>query len=368
MALAQQKNYLLILIFLFCFPVYAEKPVAPVISVATNATHISIQWQPVNNSDSYQLVYAPFPFQGSNSIARIDIGNSHELATELWEDAAFYVAIIANNAEGSSHLSNIELFFLSTPILDPDALPITAGDWYKPEVSISWHWQLSGSINENYPVDLYDIDLFNTPAQQIANLKMSGKKVICYFSAGSYENFRTDKDKFHTGELGNFLDGWPNEQWLDIRTHNVANIMTSRLDLAALKGCDGVEPDNMDGYLNASGFNLTAADQLAFNKFIANEAHKRGLAVGLKNDLEQIELLVDFFDFSVNEQCHEFNECTLLKPFINQGKPVLNAEYLQNYISDTAARAGLCTQSLNLQLSSLILPLDLDDSFHFNCH
>ncbi len=58
--------------------------------------------------------------------------------------------------------------------------------------------------------------------------------------------------------------------------------MLRRLDLAVTKGCDGVEPDNMDGYANDSGFPLTAEDQLTFNRFIANEAHRRGLAVGLK--------------------------------------------------------------------------------------
>ena len=54
------------------------------------------------------------------------------------------------------------------------------------------------------------------------------------------------------------------------------------------KGYDGVEPDNVDRYVNASGFDLDADAQLAFNRFIANEAHARGLSVGLKNDLDQV--------------------------------------------------------------------------------
>ena len=123
----------------------------------------------------------------------------------------------------------------------------------------------------------------------------------------------------------------------------------------------------MGGYRNDSGFDLTADDQLAFNKFIANEAHKRGLSVGLKNDLEQIPELVDFFDFSVNEQCHEFDECDALEPFIQAGKPVLNAEYLQKFSDDAHERQGLCNSANNAQFRTLVLPLDLDDSFRLSC-
>ena len=48
---------------------------------------------------------------------------------------------------------------------------------------------------------------------------------------------------------------------------------------------------------------------------------------GLKNDLDQIAKRVDYYDFAVNEQCIEYDECHLLAAFINNKKPVLNAEY-----------------------------------------
>lgn len=143
--------------------------------------------------------------------------------------------------------------------------------------------------------------------------------------------------------------------------------MKSRLDLAKQKGCDGVEPDNMDGYINNSGFNLTASDQLAYNRFIANEAHIRNLSVGLKNDLDQVVELVDYYDFSVNEQCFEYSECSTLIPFINKGKPVFNSEYLGKYVTDETERNTLYNESINMQFSTLILPLDLDDWFRFSC-
>jgi hypothetical protein len=191
--------------------------------------------------------------------------------------------------------------------------------------------------------------------------------VICYFSAGSYEEWRDDADQFDDAVLGNDLDGWPGERWLDIRASNVHDIMLARLDVAQQKGCDGVDPDNVNGYTSDPGFDLTATDQLAFNRFIANAAHERGLSVALKNDLEQVEELVDYFDFQVNEQCHFYEECDLLAPFIDAGKPVLNVEYDDAYVNDSDARNALCDTASNEQFSTLVLPLLLDGSFRLSC-
>ncbi|MFK5925372.1 MAG: endo alpha-1,4 polygalactosaminidase [Desulfuromusa sp.] len=255
----------------------------------------------------------------------------------------------------------------SSPDPDPAVPPITAGNWYQPPVLITWQWQLQGAVNTTYDVDIYDVDLFDVSAVLIQQLQQSGKKVICYFSAGSYEEWRSDADQFAAADLGNPLDGWPGERWLDIRSDNVQTIMKRRLGLAVQKGCDGVEPDNVDGYTNASGFNLSAADQLIFNRFLADEAHSRELSVGLKNDLDQVLELVDYYDFAINEQCFEYQECDLLTPFINKGKAVLNAEYEQKYVDDVNERDSLCGGSINRQFSTLFLPLDLDDSVRFSC-
>lgn len=255
---------------------------------------------------------------------------------------------------------------------DGDVAPITQGAWYRPTVQTTWQWQLQpgsdGTVNTSYDVDAYDIDLFDSSETLIADLQASGRAVICYFSAGSYEDFRSDADSFAAADLGNALDDFADERWLDIRSGGVHDIMIARLDLAARKGCDAVEPDNMDRYQdNKSGFPLTADDQLAFNRLIANAAHQRGLGVALKNDLEQIPLLVDYYDFSVNEQCHEFDECGELQPFIDAGKPVLNAEYADSFVADAAQRSQMCDDALSLSLRTLVLPIDLDDGFRFSC-
>jgi hypothetical protein len=245
--------------------------------------------------------------------------------------------------------------------------PNNTGSWYKPAPAVTWQLQLSGVINTGYAVELYDIDLFDTSQQTIIDLHAAAQKVICYFSGGSYEDWRPDANQFAVPDIGNNLDGWPGESWLDIRSTEVREIMLARLDLAVSKDCDGVDVDNMDGYTNNPGFALTAANQLDYNMFIANAAHERGLAVGLKNDLDQIDELVDYFDFSVNEECFDYAECDLLAPFTQQGKPVLQVEYKQEYVNNSITRASLCAESLDLEFSTLIMPLDLDDSFRFSC-
>ena len=56
----------------------------------------------------------------------------------------------------------------------------------------------------------------------------------------------------------------------------------ARLDLCKAKGFDAVEPDNMEIYTNDTGFPLTYEDQLKFALWLADEAHKRGLAIGVE--------------------------------------------------------------------------------------
>ncbi len=241
-------------------------------------------------------------------------------------------------------------------------------NWPRFDTNTSWQWQLTEELNKSYDVEIYDIDLFDTSVEDIAELNSEGKNVICYFSAGSWEDWRDDADDFPDEVLGNDLDGWAGEKWLNIADDRLKSIMIARLDLARDKGCKGVEPDNIDGYTNDTGFELTAQDQLNYNKFLVYEAHKRELSIALKNDLNQIEELVHYFDFAINEQCHFYEECDKLQPFIDANKAVLNAEYDDKYVNNTDdARDDMC-QSANAQgLKTLVLPMDLNDSFRISC-
>ncbi len=239
--------------------------------------------------------------------------------------------------------------------------------YYQPSVGTSWQIQLTGTLNTDYAVAVYDVDLFDTEVSQISALQRAGKKVICYFSAGSFEDWREDAGQFTESDYANSLDGWEGEYWLNITSDNVRNIMLSRIALAQEKGCDGVDPDNVDGYQNDTGLDLTYSQQLEYNRFLADSAHGLGLAVGLKNDLGQIADLVDSFDFAVNEECFSYSECELLSPFIEQNKPVFHIEYDDVYVSDDSELEGICTSANEMGFSTLIMPLDLDDTFRISC-
>lgn len=225
------------------------------------------------------------------------------------------------------------LFTVAPPRTKPTPyrtdLPATAGgSWWKPSPGTTWQWQLSGEVDTSIDVQMYDIDLFDVPVEVVGRLHREGRAVVCYFSAGTHEDWRPDQANFPPALLGKPLPDWPSERWLDIRqVEGLAPVISHRLDLAVQKGCDAVEPDNLDGYVNDTGFPLTYADQLAFNLWMAEQAHTRGLSVGLKNDLDQVDDLQPYFDWALNEECFTYQECDRLSPFVDGGKAVFGVEY-----------------------------------------
>jgi hypothetical protein len=234
------------------------------------------------------------------------------------------------------------------------APPPTTAIW-QPTPGTSWQWQLTGTIDTSFDVQMYDIDLFDTPTSTIDTLHGQGRVVICYFSAGSWEDWRPDAADFPDVVKGNG-NGWPGEKWLDIRNLSVLSpIMQARLDLAVDKRCDGVEPDNVDGYTNSTGFPLTGNDQLTYNRWLADQAHARGLSVGLKNDLEQVTQLEPYFNWALDEQCFEYNECNLLLPFVQAGKAVFGVEY-------SGSLASFCPEANSMDFDWLKKTEDLDAS------
>ena len=238
---------------------------------------------------------------------------------------------------------------------------------YQPPLDVSWQLQLQGTPQLDVAASLYELDLFDTSAQTITTLHSQHRKLLCYFSAGSLEEWRPDASRLPSEVLGAPLAGWPGEVWLDIRTSEVRELMRTRLQLARDKGCDGVDPDNVDGYLQNSGFALNAADQLDYNRFLAREAHALGLTIALKNDLQQIPALVSSFDLAINEQCHAYQECQLLTPFVQAGKPVLNIEYDERFMVDAQSQQQLCDEAAQLGLQTQVLTPALDGTVRLRC-
>ena len=62
-------------------------------------------------------------------------------------------------------------------------------------------------------------------------------------------------------------------------------------------------------------------------EMLARLAHDRGLAAGLKNVPQLVPDLEGHFDFAVNEQCYQYDECRPYRRFIRHDEPVFVIEY-----------------------------------------
>jgi hypothetical protein len=201
--------------------------------------------------------------------------------------------------------------------------------WWRPARQLTWYWQLQGAVRVK-PVQATDFDGFDNTVSTVASFHARGQRAICYIDVGTWEKWRPDAASFPSSVLGR-NNGWPGERWLDIRKLSaLAPIMTRRLTMCQRKGFDAVEPDNIDGWENSTGFRITGGEQLTYDRWIAAKAHSLGLAVLQKNDPEQAAALQPSFDGALDEQCNEYGECSLLKPYLAAGKPVLNAEYAKS--------------------------------------
>jgi len=232
----------------------------------------------------------------------------------------------------------------TTPVTFKSIKPLSKSD--------SFYIQLRGELLD-VNAGVYEVDMFDTNDSVIASLKP--KKVICYINAGVWEERRSDAGDFNPEALGKSLNISEDERWLDIRREDVREIMLKRMDLAVEKGCDGVDFDNVNGYLNDTGFDLTYSDQFEYNRFLAISAKKRGLLAGLRNDSLQILDLRDYFDFSVAEKCLEYNECRLYLPFAEENKPVYDIEY---NISEEYLKSAC--ETYGGEIYFLLLPPELD--------
>lgn len=278
----------------------------------------------------------------------------------------------------------------STPAR-PTAIVTVAppGGVWKPPVNASWHWLLDhpldltdakdmGLVDPNGnplsapPPEIYDIDGFfngqdpncNIQDRQgaciqgendvVTQLHAMGKKVICYIDVGVYEDYRPDAYKFPDSVIGSPDVGWEGSYWLDIRRTDILGpIMQARMKMCKDKGFDAIEPDEIDGYSNETGFDLTYGDQIRYNIFIAEVAHAMGMSIGLKGDIDQVKDLVEYFDWTLNEECFQYHECALLQPFSDAGKAVFQVEY-------RGSPATFCPTANANNWNSMLMPLALD--------
>ncbi|KAF2207827.1 glycoside hydrolase family 114 protein [Cercospora zeae-maydis SCOH1-5] len=263
-------------------------------------------------------------------------------------------------------MRSLQLLLSTTLLLSPGLA------WWKPQPNTNWQIILSKPLNRTSlpSVPVIDSDLFDNPKSTWTAAKARNIKTICYFST-QYEDWRPDAAKFTSQpqNLGNSLDGWPGERWVNTRATEIRNIMRARIQEAKARGCDAIDPDNIDAYLHSGGgFGLTQSDAVDYVRFLAAEAHKLDLAVGLKNGDDIVPQLVDSVDFAVVEECQAnsdltsgsgyYDECGKYQALIKKGKAVFSIEYVEGTPSKATVQR-ICKNVIAKGFGVLIKHYDL---------
>lgn len=201
--------------------------------------------------------------------------------------------------------------------------------WWTPRATdrLTWQLQLQGDLRLLDGIDVYAVD-YTASQYSIDVARAGGAKVMCYISAGSVENWRPDYYDFPSQVIGNSYDGWPGEWWLDVRNIDaLAPIMRARMDLCRSKGFDAIDADNINGFENNTGFGITREQSVAYIKWLANEAHRRGMAFSLKNAESLIPEVLSSVDMLQTESCYLYGNCANAALMTAANKPVFSVEY-----------------------------------------
>ncbi len=238
---------------------------------------------------------------------------------------------------------------------------------FTPQMTFDWDLRSDLPLNSQYTAEVVDIDAFDNSAELVTELHNQGKKVIAYISVGSVENWRSDAADFPASIIGNDYDGWDGEKFLDIRDIDaLAPIMRARLDMIKTKGFDAVEPDNIDSYTNNTGFDITEQDVINYCKWLANEAHSRGLSIGQKNATELSDQLVGYFDWILLEDAFVENIQEEAQIYITNNKAVFATEYTDE-MSENDFLNSVCPEASTLKYTAILKERDLNN-FVVTCY
>jgi len=118
---------------------------------------------------------------------------------------------------------------------------------------------------------------------------------------------------------------------------------------------------------NKNGLGLSKADAVNFMSFLAAKAHSLNLSIGLKNASDIIPAVLPFVDFSVNEQCVQYNESRPFAAFIRASKPVFHIEYpsemKKKVIQSVCTKTGPAEDAA--EFSTVLKNMDLDGWVQF---
>ncbi|MBO0830386.1 MAG: endo alpha-1,4 polygalactosaminidase [Actinobacteria bacterium] len=201
---------------------------------------------------------------------------------------------------------------------------------------------------------LYDIDGIINSASTIRSLHSLNDKVICYIEVGAAGNYYSAADEGiavtyfaqlkAAGDLGRRVSGFP-EYYLNINSDSTLRIIEAMIrQQCAIKGFDAVEPDIDDSYTDETGFRISEAQNIRFDRVLGAYAHSLGLAWGQKNgdnDRQFSAALVSTADFLLDEECNFYTTCGIVtQPYVSARKLVLNAEYTDDWGSNVSRDLG----------------------------
>jgi hypothetical protein len=209
--------------------------------------------------------------------------------------------------------------------------------------------------------------------QAVADYHALGMHVVCYVDVGTAEDWRLDVGNGNFDVLDTDLEadgltpsdllgndnGWAGEEWLNTNPTGPAyaflqDMMTERLELAKQAGCDAIEPDNLDVSENSgTGVTETVAQGDVYAEWVANRVHSLGMSVAQKNFEDQSSVLEPYFDFVIEEQCYQYQDCQDLEPYITAGKAVFDVEYPSGTISSADCPAKNLVTGVDVMLKGL---------------
>jgi hypothetical protein len=284
--------------------------------------------------------------------------------------------------------------------------------------SVQWYWELSPSApglgglpatSAARPspgsADIWDTDLFqdsNTnggiptgPSPVVRAIHAAGHYSICYVEAGAYqEGFPDDRDFARSdyggvGDRATQMQGYANEYWFNLdgfrhyvagrpRTLrgaavNIAAALDKRFAWCKLEGQDAVEPDDLDGYTNRASdgqrpWHMTQADSAGFERWLAYDVHRHGLAIFQKNDPANAAADEPLYQGMILEECNSYDDpCSGpggdATAYLKAGKPVLNAEYT----SDGETAAQFCAADARAGIVGALFDVALDGRVYEPC-
>jgi hypothetical protein len=192
---------------------------------------------------------------------------------------------------------------------------------------------------------IYDIDGIDNPASTVAALHKLKDRVICYIEIGAAGNYYSAAEEHlkvtyfqqlrDDHDMGKGVPGYP-ERYLNINKASTMTIIKAMIrQQCAAKGFDAVEPDIDDSYTDETGFKITEAQNIKYDKALAAYAHGLGLAWGQKNgdnDPQFSEQMEHVADFLLDEECNFYDTCSIVTPpYLRARKLVLNAEYVDDW-------------------------------------